>query len=79
LRQATPSENFYNKTLQSNSTSQLKGVNWHKGHKKWVARCSVNGNRSNLGYFDSSEQASLVYQAFAKEHHGEFFNNGESS
>jgi hypothetical protein len=77
IRLATHANNQQNKCIRSNNTSGRKGVSWDKGHNKWHSRCTANGKCYSLGYFDSVEQASLAYQQFASEKHGEFFNNGE--
>ncbi len=73
LRPATRSENCMHRKILSSSKSKIKGVSWNKRDKKWIARCSVNGTRHLLGYFDNPEEASIIYQEFAKKNHGEFY------
>ncbi len=46
---------------RSNSKSGLKGVNYHKINKGWVARITVNRKRINLGLFNSSLEATKAY------------------
>jgi hypothetical protein len=71
LRPATRSENRMNRGRQVNNKSGYKGVCWNKFHKKWQAQCNCH----NLGYFDTAKLASIAYQEYAKQHHGEFFNS----
>ena len=42
------------------------GVSYHKGAKKYQARCSVNGEYVSLGYYNTIEQAFNTYK-IAKE------------
>lgn len=57
-------------TLRSNSTSGFRGVSWHKGRKKWIARIGANNIRKHLGCFDTPEEAGRAYDKGAKELHG---------
>lgn len=75
LRAATSSQNAYNAKLSSNNTSGVKGVNWNSGKNKWVARCSVEGKRRHIGYFDTVEEAAEALDIFRKQNHGEFARN----
>jgi hypothetical protein len=76
LRNATQSENGFNRGIYSNNRSSYKGVSYNKQAKKWRAYCSVNGKQNHLGLFDNAEAASIAYQNFASEKHGVFFNSG---
>lgn len=42
LRKATVSENAYNKKINSNNTSGVKGFTWHRRAKKWQVVICVN-------------------------------------
>jgi hypothetical protein len=75
LRAATHSENLYNRKLQSNNLSGVKGVSWDKSSKKWKARISVDGKDLLLGKFDSIEEARDTVNE-ARKKHGEFANYG---
>lgn len=75
LRMATASENLMNVAIRVDNTSGFKGVSWQKHIKKWRARGRINGKDYHLGYFLTTKEASLAYQSFAKQHHGEFYNN----
>jgi len=72
LRIASVTDNNRNRKAKSNNTSGFKGVTFHKGTNKFNAKICVNKRRISLGYFDSAEQASVVYQQAAREHHGNF-------
>ena len=72
LRLANPSENNWNKTLQTNNTSGFKGVTFHRASGKYVAQITVQKVRHRLGSFDTAEQAHAAYVKAAQELHGEF-------
>lgn len=72
LRSATHSENTYNRRVNKNNTSGLKGVYWYKRAQKWMARIGVNGNREYLGLFETPEEAHAAYCAASRKLHGEF-------
>ena len=72
LREATAAQNSYNRGAQSNSTSGLKGVSWHKRDQKWRASIVVNGRQKSLGYFETAGQAYSAYCAASAKEHGEF-------
>jgi len=60
LREVTRSQNQYNKIMQKNTASGIKGVNWHKKSKSWVVRLNVNNQPKHFGYFKDLELAELV-------------------
>ena len=63
LREATNSQNQHNTKLFSSNTSGVKGVCWHKGAKKWLARIRMNGKRVDLGLFNTIEEAKAAREA----------------
>lgn len=68
LRQATPSQNVSNRTLQKNNKTGVTGVFWHKRSKKWFAKVANN----HLGMFNSKQAAAKARtQSFATSY-GEF-------
>ena len=73
LRLCTSAENLHNVGVRKGNISGIKGVNWHKSRGKWQARGVVNHVPYYIGLFKTLEEASAAYQAFAKEHHGEFY------
>jgi hypothetical protein len=72
LRQATNSENNRNRKVRYDSASGCKGVNFHKGNRKWRAHIRLNGRQKHLGYFSSAEEAYAAYCLAAPEIHGQF-------
>lgn len=78
MRLAIRSENGRNVEKHLDNTSGFKGVSWNKRKNRWHTQCMVNGKRHHLGLFLTREEASAAYQTFAKLHHGEFYNSGDS-
>lgn len=74
LRIATRQENQWNrgKTCLHGSTSQFKGVQFHRHNQLWRARIRVAGKRISLGYFRSEIDAARAYDLAARKYHGEF-------
>ena len=73
LRWATASENGCNRGKQINNKSNYKGVCFNKSRNKYIAQIRINGKTKHLGYYETVEEASRVYDAKAKEINGEFF------
>lgn len=71
LRDASPSQNQYNKTLAL-SQSGFRGVCLHPRSGRWNARIKVAGRKMSLGYYDTPQEAAAAYDRAAKVHHGEF-------
>jgi len=57
LRSVTRHQNARNRTLRSDSTSGVVGVNWFKRNQKWGARIFKNGKFVFLGLFERFEDA----------------------
>lgn len=72
LREASGSQNHYNKKMMSNNTSGYKGVFFCKQKKKWLARIQYNKTQKHLGTFECPTSAYFAYCKAAKELHGEF-------
>lgn len=79
LRLADRAGNSQNHPKRSDNTSGVKGVNWHKKHRRWCARIQADGRRYSLGYFDSIEEAETAILSIRKQLHKEFFNDGKKS
>lgn len=61
--------NNQNRRVKS-SSSQYRGVRFHKRDKKWEAHISVENKVRYLGYFNSEKEAAVAYDAAAFEHFG---------
>lgn len=76
LRVCTHMENMWNCGKQKRNTSGFKGVNWHKGAKKWRASFSVNKKEIHIGYFASKKAAFKAYCLACIKYREEFTNVG---
>ena len=77
LRWASHQENQYNRLLNKNSTSGIKGVSFLKNRNKWECYIKINYKKINLGLFSNIEDAKLARQLKASELFGEFLNEIE--
>jgi hypothetical protein len=77
LREATHSQNMINRPKTKRNTSGYKGVGFNKRAKKFRATITINKHQIHLGYYATAEEASLIYQAYGKLLHGEFYCDGE--
>ena len=73
LRWATRTENLMNTRVSTKNTSGFRGVSFYTKEGKYKARIYSKGTLFDLGFFDTPEEASAVYNAKAKEIHGEFY------
>lgn len=74
LRACTMSENQYNRKMNKNNKSGIKGVGWAKREGKWVARIQVNKKQKHVGFFNNLNDAAIAVEAARKQYHGEFAN-----
>jgi hypothetical protein len=72
LREATDSENAFNKRLMSNNKSGHAGVWWIDRVKKFHVYITVNRKRINLGYVADYDEACALRRAAAYKYFGEF-------
>lgn len=72
LRAATYSQNGMNRTLNSNSTSKIKGVYWYKNAQKWRGVVQLDGKQHHAGYFATKEEATVAVVAMRAQLHGDF-------
>lgn len=70
LREATRSENFYNKPRRRDNQSGFKGVSPHRDG--YTATIRVRGRRHYLGRFSSAEEAHKAYTRAAEHLHGKY-------
>ena len=75
LREATPSQNGWNRFLQKNNKSGIKGITWRKDCNRWLAQVRVNYKIFYLGLFEDVEKAKIVLSEFRSKHHGNFAKN----
>jgi hypothetical protein len=69
LRAVTNSENIQNRHgANRNNTSGVRGVSWHKQHKKWSAHYGLNGKLIHLGLFDDIKEAEKVVNEARKKY-----------
>ena len=68
LRAATPFGQVGNQCVHNTNTSGYRGVSAHKSGK-WVA--TIAGQY--LGYFDTPEEAAVIYDTAARKRYGDFY------
>jgi hypothetical protein len=76
LRLATNTTNAQNTRRRIDNTSGFKGVSWHPGERKWLAKIKVFGRAKHLGYFNDPEVAHYAYIAAASTFFGDFARAG---
>lgn len=72
LRLSTKVQNGCNSKIRTHNKLKLKGVEQHRDTKRFAARITVNGERINLGTYDTAEEAHKVYCDAAVKYHKEF-------
>ena len=72
LRICTTAQNEWNARKSTRNTSGVKGVNFDKSRQKWRARISCNGQRFELGFFNTKEEAIQARYEAEDKLHGEF-------
>ncbi len=60
------------KKQKRSTSSQYKGVSFHKQHNRWVSQIIRDKKIYNLGLFDSELEAVQMYNTKAKELFGEY-------
>ena len=72
LREATSSQNAFNRATGKSNKSGVKGVHWHKQHRKWYAAIKHKGNTKFLGLFKNFDDAVEARKKAEDENHREF-------
>lgn len=73
LVSCTIQENNRNKSIRSDNTSGIIGVNWNKNRNKWVARIYPEKNKEKrLGYFDNKDDAIVARLNAEVKYYGKF-------
>ena len=73
LRAVTASENNWNRKLNSNSTTGIKGVTVRNG--KFVGQVQANGRKYSAGSYNSLAEAETAVTNLRNKLHGEFARN----
>ena len=76
LRAATLSQNQFNRKLNKNSQSGVKGICWAAHANKWKAEITKNYKVYHVGYFKNLEDAKVELKIFREKLHKEFANHG---
>lgn len=72
LRVCDKSKNGMNQKVSVRNTSGYKGVSYRKDRGKYQSYINIDGKRTNLGHYDTAEEAGLSYNNKAVELFGEF-------
>lgn len=75
LRDATSSQNMFNKPVNSANTTGYKGVNYRASMSKYRASIGYKGRVLHLGYFITAEEAHEAYKLKSIELYKEFSTN----
>ena len=68
LQAVTPKQNSEHQSAAANSTSEFRGVAFHKRDRRWQAYIKVGGKSTSLGYVPAEEEAAEAARA-ARLHH----------
>lgn len=72
LRQSDQSQNNANMAAPRTNSSGFKGVSWHAGGRKWMAKIQHRGQQIYLGLFDDPVEAAKAYDQAAQAYYGDF-------
>jgi hypothetical protein len=72
LREATRQQNSWNRKINANNKSGIKGVSWCKLTKKWKVQGRIDKKVTYLGVYETLEEAANVISNFRFLNHGSF-------
>ena len=72
LRIASLGENQFNRRINSNNKSGIKGVYFDNAKQRWVAEIKVNGKTTRLGFFHDIGEAADACSKAREQMHGDF-------
>jgi hypothetical protein len=75
LREVNQSQNNFNRKLQKNNTTGVKGVTFNKAVKKWQVSFKINKNPMYFGVFENFEFACLIADEVREKYHKQFLRN----
>ena len=75
LRECNQAQNQYNRKINKNNLSGVKGVVWCKQKNKWRTRLVVDGKEYHIGFFDDLHNAEKVINLKRIELHKMFAKN----
>ena len=78
LREATASQNRFNRWVSYKNRSGIRGVRFEPKRKRWRADIRKNGRTLFLGRYETPSEAMAVYARAAQENSGEFACNTPS-
>lgn len=77
LREVDSTRNAWNRKMQRNNTTGVKGVTKVKSQQVWTASLRVGcGKRLFLGRFKTVDEAAAAVAGARRMYHGEFANHG---
>lgn len=68
LRICTHAQNHQNRKSRAGSSSQYRGVSFHRRALKWAANGTLDGKTHFLGHFDDEQEAADVAAAWRRQH-----------
>ena len=72
LREATPTQNTWNRYKSKSSSSQFKGVTFRKWEQRWVASIKHHGKPVFIGWYKTESEAARAFDDKAVELRGEW-------
>jgi hypothetical protein len=72
LREATLSQNMYNRKISANNSSGYKGVKWSKQKKKYIGVIKMGSKEHYVGSFKVAEEAAKAVMELREKLQGEF-------